>query len=331
MDLSIVVVNWNARDLLRRCLRSIDAHAQDVAHDVWVVDNASSDGSADVVAREFPRVRLVRNASNRGYGAASNEGMRLAAGRYVLITNADVEFVNHGVAAMVRFLDAHPKVAALGCKLLNPDGSLQPSCFQHLDWPSAFGVAAGFHNVMPYAWFSRFDPEGGLRRFFRFPDHDKVQRPDWFRAACVMLRREAVAEAGGYDEAFYMYGEEIDLFRRLRKRGWEIAYTPEAEVIHHGEASASQAARAMAVEFWKSLFRLSRKFPGETPGVAALWVAMMLGTSIRLTANVALMLCSKPWAALHFRACGSILAWGLGLVDEGPQNAPNVDKRRRAR
>ncbi len=317
MDLSIVIVNWNARDLLRRCLRSALDHARSITSDVWVVDNASADGSADMVAREFPGVRLIRNARNVGYGAATNEGLRAAAGRYVLVANADVEFVNDGLGEMVRFLDANAKVAALGPKLLNADGTLQPSCFSHIDFAAALGIAAGFHNVMPYSWFSRHNPDGGLRRFFHFPDHDRVLYPDWFRAAVVMLRREAMVEAGGYDESFYMYCEEIDLFRRLRKSGWQIAYLPHAEVIHHGEGSSSQVHRSMAVEFWKSLFRISRKFPRESPSVASLWIAMMLGTTIRSFANILQMLLHEPRAAGRFQACGSILEYGLGMGPAG--------------
>ncbi len=313
MDLSIVVVNWNTRDLLRRCLASALDHAKGLSFDVWAVDNASTDGSAEMVAREFPQVRLLRNPRNLGFGAASNLALRVTLGRHVLIANADVEFVNDDLAAMVRFLDAHPKVAVLGPKLLNADGTLQPSCYRHIDAGVAFGIAWGLHTVIPYGLLARLDPDGPVRRAVGFPDHDKVLRPDWFRGAVLMLRREASNEVGGYDESFYMYGEEIDLFRRLKARGWEIAYLPEAEVIHYGEGSSSQAARAMAVEFWKSLFRISRKFPGDAPRVPVLWIAMMAGTSLRILASLVRVTVGDPRGAMRFLACGSILKWGVGL------------------
>ena len=313
MDLSIVVVNWNTRHLLRRCLASAFEHARGVSFDVWVADNASTDGSAGLVAREFPQVRLLRNSRNLGYGAASNLALRVTSGRYVLVANADVEFVNDGIAAMARFLDTHPRVAALGPKLLNADGTLQPSCYRHIDGGVAFGIAWGVHTVIPYGLLARLDPDGPVRRAFTFPDHDKVLHPDWFRGAVMMLRREATSEVGGYDESFYMYGEEIDLFRRLKARGWEIAYLPEAEVIHHGEGSSSQAARAMAVEFWKSLFHITRKFPGDAPSAPVLWTAMMLGTSLRILATLAGLALGDRRSALHFRACGSIFKFGCGF------------------
>jgi GT2 family glycosyltransferase len=313
LDLSLVVVNWNARNLLRRCLTSAFAHTGRLACDVIAVDNASTDGSAEMVAAEFPKARLVRTECNLGYGAASNLGMRVAAGRYILVANADVEFVNDDLGEMARFLDEHPKVAAVGPKLLNPDGSLQPSCFSRLDAPTVLGIAAGFHNIMPYRWLLRHDPDGPVRRFFRVPDYDRVLYPEWFRAAVVMLRRDAVEAIGGYDEGFYMYCEEIDLFRRLRAGGWEVAYCPAAEVIHFGEGSSRRAARAMAVEYWKSLLRLSRKFPGSMPSPRLLWTLMMLGTMLRGTVLIAQMARRMPEAAERFCACGSVIEWGLGL------------------
>lgn len=209
-DVSVVVVSYNTRELLRACLRSIaERGARRVAYEVIVVDNASRDGSAEMVAREFPQVRLIRNRDNVGFAAASNQGARASCGRYVLLLNSDTEVLDGALDRLVAFADAHPEAGVVGCAHLTPDGRVANS------------FARGYYFPQP----SRSDRVERLVR-------------GWVSGACMMLRRSACEAVGWLHEAFFFGCEDVEICWRMNKSGWQVYHVPQARIIHHGGASS---------------------------------------------------------------------------------------------
>jgi N-acetylglucosaminyl-diphospho-decaprenol L-rhamnosyltransferase len=263
LQLSVIVVNWNVRDLLRACLRSVlDDWPDDV--EVVVVDNASRDGSVEMVRREFPDVRLIANADNVGFGAANNQALAESEGRYVLFLNPDTEIRPGAIRRLLAFIDQRPQVACVGPKLLNPDGSTQPSRRSFPSVATAFVESTVLQRRL-----------GGLKAVSRFyrggQPEDEPQRVDWLVGACLLMRRAALDEVGPFDERFFMYSEEMDLCYRLRRAGWEVWYVPEAQVVHHEAASSSQDVFRRNVNFHESRYRFFRKHHGAAPALALRW------------------------------------------------------------
>ena len=253
VDLSIIIVSYNVRDLLRACLTSIQTTAsRKLRQEIIVVDNASTDGAARMVRQHFPQVRLIANRENRGFAAANNQGIRESRGRYVLLLNPDTQVLDDALARMIEFLEAHPAFGAAGPQLLYPDGSFQHNAFRFPGVLQTFFDFFPIHHRLldsrlngryPRAWYERGEP-------FTI-DHPL--------GACLMVRRETIEQVGLLDEDFFMYCEEIDWCWRMREAGWQIACVPRARVIHHAGASTSQFRDAMFVALWRSRFRLFEK------------------------------------------------------------------------
>jgi len=254
IDLSIVIVNWNVRDLLRRCLHSILDTRCLMLVEVIVVDNDSTDGSVEMVRAEFPSVHLIANAQNRGFPAANNQGIAVARGRYVFLLNCDAEVVGDALATMVAFADAHPDVGVVGPQLLYPDGSVQSSRRRFPTLLTAF-----FEST----WIQSCAPRRLLERYYVLdrPD-DMTQDVDWVKGAALLARREAIEQVGPMDEGFFMYSEELDWCRRFREAGWRVVYLPTAQVIHHEGKSSEQVVAAKHIYFQSSKVRYFRKHHG---------------------------------------------------------------------
>jgi hypothetical protein len=254
IDLSIIIVSFNVRDLLRACLASIHAStsSQRLCQEIIVVDNASTDGSARMVRQRFPQVRLIANRDNRGFAAANNQGIRESRGRYVLLLNPDTEVLDDALAVMVEFLETHPTFGAAGPQLLYPDGSFQHNAFRFPGVLQTFFDFFPLHHRLldsrlngryPRAWYEQGKPFA-------------IDHP---LGACLMVRRATIEQVGLLDEDFFMYCEEIDWCWRMHRAGWQIACVPGARVIHHAGASTSQFRDAMFVALWQSRFRLFEK------------------------------------------------------------------------
>ncbi len=265
MDLGIVIVNYNTRDLLRRCLETVFA-STGVALQVCVVDNDSRDGSAAMVSAEFPQVHLIANHENVGYPAANNQGLRwlgFASGgeapRYALLLNPDTEVPPDGFAKVLAYADAHPEVGVLGPKLVRPDGSLDLACRRSFPSPEvAFYRMAGLSRLFPKS-----------RRFGRYNltylDVDQTAEVDSVVGAFMLVRREAIDEAGLLDDTFFMYGEDLDWAFRIKEAGWKVVYYPAVTVLHVKRASSRQNPRAQ-VEFWRAMEIFYRKhYETQTP------------------------------------------------------------------
>jgi GT2 family glycosyltransferase len=230
LDLSTVIVSFNTRDILRRCLNALACHAGDLRHEVIVVDNDSRDGSPEMVTREFPRVRLIRNAQNLMFARGSNQGMKAARGRNLLLLNSDAFVRADAVQTMVRFLDRTPRAAAVGPKVLNVDGSLQSKGY------TAPRIGLGLVRV---TGLNKLLPDRVKHRVFAsyFWDENKAVMPDVLSGCCVMLRASVVREIGALCEDFYHGGEDGEWCFRARRFGYQVWFFPEAVVEHIGGAS----------------------------------------------------------------------------------------------
>jgi GT2 family glycosyltransferase len=254
IDVSIVIVNWNTRELLRACLASIVQNVERVRTEILVVDNGSRDGSAEMVHHDFPNVRLLANASNIGFAAANNLGLRQAHGRHLLLLNSDTLMLPGAIEEMVCYMDAHKRVGALGPRLRTRDGSLQLSTrdFPRLD-----------HDAMMMLEVKHWPLVGDLARWYArrtYGGHyQHTHEVDWVQGSCLMLRREAVEEVGVLDESFFFDYEEPDLCYRLRQHNWPTVFLASTEIVHLGGQSRARVAAASVIWHYKSMLRFYRK------------------------------------------------------------------------
>ena len=273
-DLSIVVVSYNTREVLRRCLELVRAGSRGLDVELIVVDNASTDRSAEMVAECFPEATLIANQRNVGFGKANNLAFLRTRGRYVLLLNPDTAVGPDALAELVRFADAHPDAGVVGARLEYPNGSLQHSAFRFPDLRQAW---FGFFDVVPIdsRINGRYEPARYERPF----------RAEHLLGACLLLRREALEQVGPFDPRYFMYFEETDLCARLRRAGWDNLYTPAARVVHLGATSTGAARERMSVEFHRSQAYFYRKHYGPA-GYAALKAIVWLGVGYRLARSL---------------------------------------------
>ena len=251
VEISIIIVSWNTRELLAGCLRSVYETANDLRFEVFVVDNASTDGSVAMVRGWFPQVHLIENQENVGFAQANNQAIRQSRGCYVLLLNSDTEVYPVSLETMVRFMEEHPQSGGCGPRLLNPDGSLQASCHPMLTTTREFWRLVFLDRLWPRATYVQ-------ERWAL----DRTHPVEVLKGACFLLRRAALDQVGLLDERYFMYTEEMDLCYRLLQAEWQLWWVPEAIVKHYGEASSTQMAEAMYVELYRSKVQFHRRFGG---------------------------------------------------------------------
>ncbi|MCX6023911.1 MAG: glycosyltransferase family 2 protein [Chloroflexi bacterium] len=270
IDVSVVIVSWNVQGLLRRCLASAIAERRaGLTVEIIVVDNASHDGSAELVASGYPDVTLIANQDNRGVGRGCNQGIAAARGRTVLLLNPDAELRPGSLAAMLAHLDAHPETAAVGPQLLNDDGTVQPS-------RRRFPTLAGLFLMSTLIEY-RLPNLPLFRGFYCADRSDSEPQPvDWLVGACLLLRRTALEQIGGLDERFFMYFEETDWFQRAADAGWTAAYLPGAAAVHAGGRSSAQDLPLRHIRFNASRLQYAEKhFGALTAGALRPWLVLM--------------------------------------------------------
>jgi hypothetical protein len=236
VDVSIIVVAWNVRKLLQDCLESVYAQTKDTRFEVIYVDNASQDGSVEMVKDRFPDVRIIENQENKGFIKANNQGIEIARGRYVLLLNSDTVVLDNAIAKTVQFADAHPEAAVVGCRVLNPDRTLQRNCFMYPSLLNAFLAATYLYKIFPRSRFFG-------RERMTWWDFDGVREVETVCGCYSLVRREAIDRVGVMDETYFVYGDDPDWCFRFRKHGWRIMFTPEPQIIHYGGQNTSQMAR----------------------------------------------------------------------------------------
>lgn len=302
-DLSIIIVNWNTRELLTDCLSSVAGSGLKVEGskavpsplEVFVIDNASTDDSARMVRERFSWVRLIENTENVGFARANNQGIRQATGRYILLLNSDTIVPAGALETLVAFADDHPEAGIVGAKLINPDGSFQAG-------PNRFPTLV---TVMLESW-------GIIQRLTRNPyypsyppEHSAAaQQCDWVGGACLLVRHAAINEVGLLDEAFFMNSEEVDWCYRMKQRGWEVWYAPAATVVHLGGASAKRSSSAQRLRNYRGKTLYLAKHHGSLVGclgqvhfrLASFLKALVYGAQFLVRRNP----CLQSTAASHW-------------------------------
>ena len=253
MDLSIVIVSWNTRDLLASCLESVvAARHDDLDSEIIIVDNASADGSATMVRERFSQVHLIENQENVGFACANNQAIRHSRGRYVLLLNSDTKVSRGALGTMTRFMEEHPQSGGCGPRLLNGDSSLQVSCHPMLTPEREFWKLVFLDWLWPRATYRQ-----------EKWDAETPRRVEVIKGACLLLRRAALEQVGILDERYFMYTEEVDLCYRLAQANWSLWWVPQATVKHYGEASSKQVREAMYLQLYRSKIQFYRKHGGE--------------------------------------------------------------------
>jgi N-acetylglucosaminyl-diphospho-decaprenol L-rhamnosyltransferase len=296
--MGVAIVSYNTAPLLRRCLESVLA---DSTGPVLVVDNSSPDGSADLVRQEFPSVRL-RVEDNRGYGAAANLAIGELDTRYVLLLNADTQLMPGTMKALPAYLDHHPATAVAGPRLVSEDGVYEPSAHRFPTPIMLLLQESSVHRLLPRGRGTEWRPRS----------------VDWVLGAALAVRREAFHAVGGFDDAYFLYQEEVDLCHRLQAAGWEVHYAPVATIVHLGGASTSQRAAETFGQFVRSTRRFARLRLSRSSavGVRAVLTAVLLARLAREAVQLALARDRQG----RERIRGRIGAWRRGLAVLGERS-----------
>lgn len=264
-DLSILIVSWNVRELLLRCLAALPAAVgAGLSHEVIVVDNASSDGTAAAVRAAFPHVQVIANSENRGFTGGNNQALAAARGDFLLLLNPDTAPQPGSIAALHRYLVTHPAIGMAGPRLWYGDGRAQPNRRRFPTLLTLFTESTVVQQALPrLALFRRF--------YLADAPADQAQTVDWIVGAALLARRAVYEQIGGLDEGFFMYAEELDWCRRAAAAGWQVGYEPAAEIVHFEGKSSEQAVAARDIHFFRSRVRYTRKYHGLFWAAALRW------------------------------------------------------------
>jgi GT2 family glycosyltransferase len=253
IDLSIIIVSYNAKELLRKCLESISRFQQDLDFEVMVIDNHSDDGSTEMLKGKYSRVKLLQNQRNLGFAAACNQGILRSRGRFILLLNPDTEFTSGGITKMVEFLAAHSQVGICGPQMIDPKGEVLFSC---RSFPSFLTAISSSQSVL-----NRFFSNNPLSKKYLLKDVDRSQEKevDWVSGSSLLAKREVFEKIGLLDEIFFMYVEDVDFCYRAKKSGFLVYYFPQAIVVHQVGASTRRNRLSMQIEHHKSMYHFYRK------------------------------------------------------------------------
>jgi GT2 family glycosyltransferase len=265
IDLSIVIVNWNTKDLLIQCLKSIDQTLQSLKMEVFVVDNGSMDGSVELMREKYPGAIVIQNPINLGFAKANHRALVLSKGKYILLLNPDTELKEGAIETLMAFMDSHPRAGVAGVQLFNSDGSKQNSI---ANFPS---LATELLNKSLLRWFFRKTFLGKERNFSEPIEVDSVI------GACMMVRLEAMEQVGLLDEDYFLFLEETDWCYRMMKAGWKVYHVPQAEVYHFQGKSAEKEKKRAKVEYYRSRYQFFKKNRGSWQ-----WFVLLIGLLIKL-------------------------------------------------
>jgi GT2 family glycosyltransferase len=244
IDISFIVVSWNAKKYLVECLESIEKHAPGTRYEIILVDNGSSDGSIEIVKQRFPAVNLICNGRNTGFAKANNIGIRKCRGRYICLINSDVKMLDGCLSTMIRYMDLHPSVGILGPRVLNPDFTKQDSCKYFPTLANEFFRAIAMDAILQDTRFNIvLKPHSSP---------DVITKVDVLSGCFWMVRKEAFNQVGLLDERFFFYAEDKDLCKRFKEHGWQVVYNPDAQVIHYGGASSASAPIQFYIEMQRA-------------------------------------------------------------------------------
>jgi GT2 family glycosyltransferase len=310
-DVSVVIVNWNTRDILRDCLASIMAQTR-APYEVIVVDNASRDGSTRMVQTEFPAVRLIANSDNRGFAGANNQGLEVARGRHVLLLNPDTVILDGAIDRMLAWLTARPDVGCVGCQVMEAPGVIQQTCFADPSPVNLAIVEAGLMRLAP--WLPRLG-----RPWYRGWDRTTEREVDVVSGMFMLAPRAVLDAVGPLDPAYFVYAEEADWCRRIRAAGWRCVFAPEAQILHldGGSKSTEQIRSRMYVQMQKSHLIYARKHHGAT----GYWTvkALFVGSALlrRAVFGILTVLRGDETSRARVRLANAALGWHLAGREPG--------------
>lgn len=309
MDLSIIIINWNSKGYLRECLRSVLAGTCGLKLEILVIDNASYDGSAQMVAEDFPGVSFIQSDRNLGFSGGNNQAARQAIGELLLFLNPDTIIEGDALAMLVQTLRRLPEGGSAGARLLNINRTLQTSCVQ--SFPTILNQVLGCDLL--YRWFPRSKLWG---RAALFEDSEEPRPVEALSGACLMVKREVFDRVGGFDEHYFMYSEDTDLCFKIYQAGFKSYFVPAALVVHHGGGSSQKARSTFSnVMLRESVYRFMRLHQGR---VAAVSFRALIGISalIRLPLAIIIWLFQRGIGSetdAPVRKWFSILRWSCGM------------------
>jgi GT2 family glycosyltransferase len=312
MKLSIIIVSWNVKDDLLRCLASLEENPPSESFEQIVIDNMSTDGTADAVRQEYPEVAIIENQKNKGFAVANNQGIKVSSGQYILLLNPDTIVHAQALDVLVGFLDDNPDVGVCGAKLLYADGSVQASVRR---FPS-FRAVLYRHTVFRLLRIFRADYRRWSMKDF---DYDRQMDVDQVMGSAMVVRRSVIEQVGGMDESFFMYYEEVDLCYRIKQAGWRIVFLPDAVITHLSGCSAKQIRLKRRIMMLKSMMVFFRKhrnrFIAEIFAVVFKFAVILrnichltLGIIVYIISTIRLDHRKKEHATEKIKKCSSLLS-----------------------
>ncbi|MGE7020672.1 glycosyltransferase family 2 protein [Solibacillus cecembensis] len=278
MDLSIVIVNYNTKRLTMDCIKSVINSKIGFTYEIFVVDNASTDGSCEEIIATSLNVELIQNKENVGFSRANNQAIEQSTGRYVLLLNSDTIVNENTLNTMLQFMDINQAIGASGCEVNLPDGSLDKACHRGFPTPSA--------SLYYMLQLSRFFPRNPKFNAYHqsYLNMKSIHEIDCLVGAFMLIRREAINEVGMLDEEFFMYGEDIDWCYRIKEAGWKNYYNPTVSIIHYKGASSRKKPFKIVYEFHRAMYlfhkkHFARKYPFIINGIVYCGIGLKLGVS----------------------------------------------------
>jgi GT2 family glycosyltransferase len=310
MDLSIIIVNWNSKDYLQKCIESVLAWTSDINFEIVVIDSASFDGADEMLKHCYPQVRFIQSDRNLGFAKANNVAFRESTGSYILFLNPDTELIGSDINILFDYIQTLPKAGAIGCKLLNADRSVQTSCIQAFPTILNQLLSSEFLRVL----FPK-SPLWGMTSLF--DANDEPAEVDMISGACLMLRRSVFEQVGLFSEDYFMYAEDLDLCYKIRQAGYSNYFIPGTSVIHFGGGSVEKRPSDFSVIMMReSIWRFMKKNRGRMYGLA-----YRISTLMSAIGRLLLLMILLPWQYLgqsgaswnaSLKKWWTILTWSLG-------------------
>jgi len=285
MDLSIIIVNWNTKELLKDCIKSIYKKTQNIDYEIIIVDNASKDGSVKMLKEEFPQCITIASKENLGFAKGNNRAIQKANGKYILFLNPDTELKTEAIGGMINFMKENDEIGAIGCKLLNRDGSIQFTCARKFPTPfNKFCFLTMLNRIFPTCKFVSSTE-------MNYWDHLDSREVECLSGACVLTRKKIIDQVGGFDEKFFMYCEDVELCYRIKNHGWRIYYLAGEAIYHYSGASSNQRNES----YFSTLLQLesNQNFLADNCGrskAIQFRIAVFTGSIIRIIAIILILL-----------------------------------------
>lgn len=275
MDLSIVIVNYNTKDLLKQTIESVINNTKGIEYEIWVVDNSSKDGSVEMVQEEFKSVKLIASKENLGFPKGNNVAIKKATGRYILLLNSDTKVIGDNLQHCVSYMDQHEEIGALGCKVELPDGTLDHACKRGFPTPEAslyyfLKLNKIMKNKRKYGAYTA-----------SYLGEDEIGEVDALMGAFMMIPRTVIDKIGMLDEEFFMYGEDIDWCYRIKEAGYKIMYYPKEKIIHYKGSSSKKKKAKTTYEFHRAMILFYRKHYNDKYNIFVK-ILVYIGVALRM-------------------------------------------------